>query len=87
MKQALQALKVLIAVVPFIRSLMKQVEVPGSGAEKKAAVLQGLSEAINKLPWELTDHVKGIVLDIAGIIIDIIVGVLNILGHDWGERE
>jgi len=87
MKQALQALKVLIAVVPFIRSLMKQVEVPGSGAEKKAAVLQGLSEAINKLPWELTDHVKEIVLDIAGIIIDIIVGVLNILGHDWGERE
>jgi len=87
MKQALQALKVLIAVVPFIRSLMKQVEVPGSGAEKKAAVLQGLSEAINKLPWELTDHVKGIVLDIAGIIIDIIVGVLNILGHDWGEKE
>ena len=87
MKQALQALKVLIAVVPFIRSLMKQVEVPGSGAEKKAAVLQGLSEAINKLPWELTDHVKEIVLDIAGIIIDIIVGVLNILGHNWGERE
>jgi len=87
MKAALQVLKVLIAVVPFIRSLMKQVEVPGSGAEKKAAVLQGLSEAINKLPWELTDHVKEIVLDIAGIIIDIIVGVLNILGHDWGERE
>jgi len=87
MKTALQALKVLIAVIPFIRSLMKQVEVPGSGTEKKAAVLQGLSEAINKLPWELTDHVKAIVLDIAGIIIDIIVGVLNILGHNWGERE
>ena len=87
MKAALQVLKVLIAVVPFIRSLMKQVEVPGSGAEKKAAVLQGLSEAINKLPWELTDHVKEIVLDIAGIIIDITVGVLNILGHNWGENE
>ena len=87
MKTAIQVVKVLIAVVPFIRVLMKQVEVPGNGAEKKVAVLQGLSEVINKLPWELTDRVKEIVLDVAGVLIDITIGVLNILGHNWGERE
>jgi len=87
MKTALQVVKVLIAVVPFIRVLMKQVEIPGSGAEKKAAVLKGLAEVINKLPWELTDRAKEIVLDVAGIIIDITIGVLNLMGHNWGEQE
>ena len=87
MKTALQVVKVLIAVVPFIRVLMTQVEVPGNGAEKKVAVIQGLSQLIDKLPWELSEGVKAIVLDFAGIIIDIIVGVLNVLGHNWGEQE
>ena len=87
MKTALQVIKVLIAVVPFIRVLMAQVEVPGNGADKKAAVLNGLSELIDKLPWELTDRTKEIVLEVAGILIDIIVSVLNILGHNWGETE
>lgn len=87
MKTALQVVKVLIAVVPFIRVLMAQVEVPGNGAEKKAAVLNGLTELINKLPWDLTERTKEIVLDVAGIVIDIIVGVLNLMGHNWGEQE
>ena len=87
MKTALQVIKLLIAVIPFIRVLMKQVEIPGNGAEKKTAVLQGLSETIDKLPWEITDRAKEIVLDIAGILIDIIVSVLNILGHDRGDQE
>jgi len=87
MKTALQVIKVLIAVVPFIRVLMAQVEVPGNGADKKAAVLAGLSGMIDKLPWELTDRTKEIVLEVAGILIDIIVSVLNILGHNWGETE
>ena len=87
MKTALQVVKVLIAVVPFIRVLMTQVEVPGNGAAKKEAVLAGLSGMIDKLPWELTDRTKEIVLDVAGILIDIIVGVLNVLGHNWGETE
>ena len=87
MKTAIQVVKVLIAVIPFIRVLMTQVEVPGNGAAKKEAVLLGLSELIDKLPWELTDRVKGIVLDVAGILIDIVVSVLNILGHNWGEQE
>jgi len=87
MKTAIQVVKVLVAVVPFIRVLMTQVEVPGNGADKKAAVLAGLSEAINKLPWDLTDSAKEIVLDIASVVIDIIVGVLNLVGHNWGEKE
>lgn len=86
MKTALQVIKVLIAVVPFIRVLMAQVEVPGNGADKKAAVLNGLSELIDKLPWDITAGAKAIVLDVAGIIIDIIVSVLNIAGHNWGEE-
>ena len=87
MKTAIQVVKVLIAVVPFIRVLMAQVEIPGNGAAKKEAVLAGLSGMIDKLPWELTDRNKDIVLDVAGILIDITVSVLNILGHNWGEQE
>jgi len=87
MKTAIQVVKVLVAVVPFIRVLMAQVEVPGNGADKKAAVLAGLSGMIDKLPWELTDRTKEIVLDVASMLIDIFVGVMNLLGHNWGEKE
>ena len=87
MKTALQVIKVLIAVVPFIRVLMQQVEIPGNGAEKKAAVLNGIADVINKLPWDLTDRAKEIVLEASGIIIDITIGVLNLMGHNWGDTE
>lgn len=80
---ALKAIKVLLAIVPLIRPLIAQVEIPGFGADKKAAVLAALSGTIDLLPWEISTEVKETVLKIAGALIDMIIGVLNLLGQNW----
>lgn len=83
--QAIQVIKVLLAIVPLVRKIIEQVEIPGSGPEKKAAVLAALSNTIDSLPWEVAPEVKDTALKIVGGLIDVILGILNLLGHDWSK--
>jgi len=83
---ALNVIKVLLAIVALIRPLLAQVEVPGFGADKKAAVLTCLGSAIDLLPWAISAEVKETALKIVGGFIDVILGVLNLLGHDWKKK-
>lgn len=82
---ALKVIKVLLAIVPLVRKIMEQVEVPGNGPEKKAAVLAALGNTIDALPWEITPEVKETVLRIIGGLIDVIIGILNLMGHEWSK--
>jgi len=86
-KLAFNVIKVLLALLPVIRVLVKAFEVPGFGPEKKKAVLDSLVKIIDALPWTVADEVKATVLNIVSGVIDLIVGVLNLIGHDWGESE
>ncbi len=84
---ALRAIKVLLALIPLVRKLIEMVEVPGNGAEKKAAVLQALGGAIDALPWTVEPEVKTAALNIASGLIDITISILNLIGHDWSKAE
>lgn len=84
--KAIEVIKVLLAIIPLVRPLIVQVEVPGFGADKKAAVLTALGGGIDLLPWNISAEVKATVLKIVGGLIDVIVGILNLLGHDWNTE-
>ena len=81
--KALNIIKVLVAIIPLLRPLIAQVEVPGFGPDKKAAVLGALSGTIELLPWNIGAEVKEAVLKIVSALIDLILGILNLVGHDW----
>jgi hypothetical protein len=82
---ALKVIKVLLAIVPLVRKVIEQVEIPGNGPEKKAAVLAALGNTIDALPWEISPEVKETALRIIGGLIDVIIGILNLVGHDWSK--
>ena len=84
-KQALTAIKVIMALIGPLKELIKAVEIPGFGPEKKQAVLDAISAMMKELPWEISDEVQALVLKILGALIDIIVAVYNLLGHDWAK--
>ena len=83
---AMNVLKVILALIPLLRPLIAQVEVPGFGPEKKAAVLTALGGTIDLLPWNISADVKETVLKVVGALIDAIIGVLNLLGHNWNTE-
>ena len=72
---------VIVALIKSISELVKVVEAPGNGAEKKQAVLDMISvmyDEINKvtpLPFS-----KETILAISSAIIDIVVALYNITG-------
>lgn len=81
--KAIEVIKVLLAIIPLVRPLIAQVEIPGFGPDKKKAVLAALSGAIDLLPWSISTEVKDTVSKIVAGLIDVIIGVLNLLGHTW----
>ncbi len=72
---------VIVAVIQSISELVKIVEAPGNGPEKKQAVLDMISvmyDEINKLtPLPIA---KATILSISSAIIDILVALYNITG-------
>jgi len=80
---ALNVIKVLMALVPLVRPLIVQVEVPGFGPEKKDAVLTAVEGTIDILPWDISTDTKETTLKIVAGLIDVIIGVLNLIGHTW----
>ena len=85
--KVIKIIRVLVAVIPFVRKIIEQVEIPGFGPEKRQAVLDALRGIIRELPWEISEDVVDSSLGILGALIDITVAVLNLLGHDWAEQK
>jgi len=81
MSNIIQALRVALSVIPEVINIIKAVELPGSGADKAAAVLQIVTAAFQTLP---ADVASAIGLDkvqaFASKVIDIVVGFLNKVG-------
>ena len=85
--KVLKIIGVVLAVLPFVRKIIEQVEIPGFGPEKRQAVLDALRGIIGKLPWKVADDVADAAIDIIGGLIDMVVGVLNLIGHDWKDKS
>ena len=83
----LKVIEIVNKLVPFVRQLIEQVEIPGFGAEKKAAVLAAVTGILDNMGLEITEGVRSGVLKIISFLIDVIVGVLNLIGHDWRNKQ
>jgi hypothetical protein len=83
----LKVIEIVSKLVPFVRQLIEQVEVPGHGPEKKQAVLDAVTGIMNNMGLTISEGVKTGVLKVISLLIDIIVGVLNLLGHNWDEQR
>jgi len=78
MTKILEILGLLVGIVPIVITLIKQVETPGFGAEKKKAVLDAIGLFYDNLG--ITAISKEKLLGIVGGLCDIIVGLLNVTG-------
>ena len=74
----LEVLGLLVGLIPVVVSLIKQVETPGFGAEKKKAVLDAIGLFYDNLG--ITVISKDKLLGIVGGLCDILVGLFNVVG-------
>jgi len=78
MSKMLEVLGLLVGLIPVVVSLIKQVETPGFGAEKKKAVLDAIGLFYDNLG--ITVISKDKLLGIVGGLCDILVGLFNVVG-------
>jgi len=78
MAKILEILGLLVGLVPVVISLIKAVETPGFGAEKKKAVLDAIGLFYDQLG--ITIIAKDKLLGIVSGLCDIIVALLNVVG-------
>ena len=78
MSKILEILGLLVGLIPVVVSLIKQVETPGFGPEKKKAVLDAIGLFYDNLG--ITAISKDKLLGIVGGLCDIIVGLFNVVG-------
>jgi hypothetical protein len=78
MAKILELLGILVGLIPVIVTLIKQVETPGFGAEKKKAVLDAVGLLYDNVG--ITAISKEKLLGIVGGLCDIIVGLFNLTG-------
>ena len=67
------AFKLIGSVVPMVKGLIEGHEVPGHGAEKKAAVLAAVGTVLDNL--ETPEKIKKFTLWVIGFVIDSIVAI------------
>ena len=78
MSKILEILGLLVGLIPVVVSLIKQVETPGFGAEKKKAVLDAIGLFYDNLG--ITAISKDKLLGIVSGLCDILVGLFNVVG-------
>lgn len=83
-KIARRIIVAILVMIPFLRTLaalVKEVEKPGGGAEKKQRVLKAFGGLLKGLPWKISPETRKLALRVAGWAIDIIVSVKNWHAH------
>ena len=81
MANILRLLGILGGIVPIILTLIKEFEVPGFGKEKKEAVLKAIGLFYDALAKGNTLPItKEMLLGVADKLIDIVVGLFNLVG-------
>ena len=81
MGNIINAIRLLLGIIPALIELVKAIELPGNGADKAAAIIAIIKAAFEVIPDELKgviglDHVEAFVRK----VIDIVVGFLNKVG-------
>ena len=74
--QAITVVRILVAVIPAVRTLIDFVERPGYGKEKKEAVMNAIERILSA--FDLSDTIKTTILEIVSVLIDIKISVLNL---------
>ena len=81
MTNILKILSFLVGVIPLVLNLIKEIEVPGWGPEKKQVILDSVAlfyDTISEIfPLPIT---KETVLSLVGSFIDIVVAFFNLIG-------
>ena len=81
MANILKLLGILGGIVPIILTLIKEFEVPGFGKEKKEAILKAIGIFYDTLAGSSTLPItKEKLLAVADKLIDIVVGLFNLVG-------
>ena len=80
--EILGIVRLLVGLIEPIKQFIKAVEVPGHGPEKKAAVLELVSEVVDTVDLALPGVTipKELIMNFTGNVIDIIVGFYNLTG-------
>ena len=79
--ELIKVLMSLVGLLPAVIELMKAVEGPGHGAEKKAAVLNLISQAIDTANSVANMGLpKDTIMAFVGQAIDVIAGLMNVIG-------
>ena len=74
--QAVTIVRILVAVIPAVRTLIDFIEQPGYGKEKKEAVMNAIEKILDA--FDLSDTIKTTILGIVDILIDIKIQVMNL---------
>ena len=78
MNKILEILGLLTGLIPLVLTLIKQFETPGFGPQKRQAVLDAIGKMYDELKITVITREK--LLNIVGSIIDIAVGLFNVVG-------
>lgn len=74
--------KLIAGIVPIVLMLIKGLELPGHGKEKKEAILKAIGLFYDKIIGTVSIGIsKEKILGIAGDFIDIIVAFFNVVGY------
>ena len=77
-RPAVESVKIITVIVPFIESMMKAVEGPGHGADKKKAVMDAVDKLLTKL--SVPTWIQPVVTEFAGWLIDVIAMIRHLTG-------
>ena len=78
MNKILEILGLITGLLPLILTLIEQFETPGFGPQKRQAVLDAIGKMYDELKITVITREK--LLNIVGSIIDIAVGLFNVVG-------
>ena len=78
MNKILEVLGLITGLLPLILTLIEQFETPGFGPQKRQAVLDAIGKMYDELKITVITREK--LLNIVGSIIDIAVGLFNVVG-------
>jgi hypothetical protein len=76
---------VVMMVIGLLYLLMKAVEAPGGGPEKKAAVIAAFRDLVGILPIPAWAKALFLLEPVVGTVIDLMIGLLNKSG--WFEED
>jgi hypothetical protein len=81
LKDTLVVIQIALGLLPTIMNIVKQIEVPGFGAEKLGLITKTVAEAFNLLPADVRKQIGGDKLEVfVKKVVEYIVTFFNVTG-------